>query len=153
MLSPMVNIYMQDAYTNVFYNVVKESQGKHGYELPEHIEAYVVMLLAYHIDRPNFLPEKSFAEAYLKLRRPASLSAKDLGDTCLFVTGVFPTYGSKHGIDRKYYQNVGATSYEMVAEVMNGELFNSLATHFVFVSDFIEVTIHSSKLPQNNLFR
>ena len=144
---------MQDAYTNVFYDVVKESQSQHGYELPEHIEAYVVMLLAYHIDRPNFLPEKSFAEAYLKLRRPASLSAKELGDTCLFVTGVFPTYGSKHGIERKYYQNIGSTSYEMVAEVMNGELFSTLAKHFVFVSEFIEVTISSSRLTQNNLFR
>jgi hypothetical protein len=144
---------MQDAYANVFYDVVKESQGKHGYELPEHIEAYVVMLLAYHIDRPNFLPEKSFAEAYLKLKRPTDYSAKELGDTCLFVTGVFPAYGSKHGLNRRYYQDIGSTSYEMVAEVMNGELFSTLATHFIFVSDFIEVTIHSSKHELNNLFR
>ena len=144
---------MQDAYTNVFYDVVKESQSKHGYELPEHIEAYVVMLLAYHIDRPNFLPEKSFAEAYLKLRRPTDYSAKELGDTCLFVTGVFPAYGSKHGINRQYYQSIGSTSYEMVAEVMNGELFNALAKHFVFVSDFIEVTVHSSRRELSNLFR
>ena len=144
---------MQDAYTNVFYDVVKESQGRYGYELPEHIEAYVVMLLAYHIDRPNFLPEETFAEAYLKLRRPADYSAKELGDTCLFVTGVFPTYGAKHGLNRRYYQDIGSTSYEMVAEVMNGELFNTLATHFVFVSEFIEVTVSSSKLTHNNLFR
>ena len=144
---------MQDAYTNVFYDVVKESQGRNGYELPEHIEAYVVMLLAYHIDRPNFLPEKTFAEAYMKLRRPANYSAKELGDTCLFITGVFPEYGHKHGLNRRYYQDIGSTSYEMVAEVMNGELFNSLATHFVFVSEFIEVTIHSSKHELNNLFR
>lgn len=144
---------MQDAYTNVFYDVVKESQGRHGYELPEYIEAYVVMLLASHIDRPDFLPEKSFAQAYLKLRRPADYSAKELGDTCLFVTGVFPTFGKKHGLNRRYYQDIGSTSYGMVAEVMNGELFNSLATHFVFVSEFIELTVHSSKDELNNLFR
>ena len=144
---------MQDAYTNVFYDVVKESQGRHGYELPEYIEAYVVMLLASHIDRPDFLPEKSFAQAYLKLRRPADYSAKELGDTCLFVTGVFPTFGKKHGLNRRYYQDIGSTSYGMVAEIMNGELFNSLATHFVFVSEFIELTVHSSKDELNNLFR
>ena len=144
---------MKDAYTEVFYDIVKETQVDTGYELPEQIEAYVVMLLAHYIDRPCFLPEKSFAEAYLKLRKPANYSAKELGDACLFVTGVFPTYGYKHGINRRYYQDIGTSSYEMVAEVMNGELFNSLATHFVFVSEFIEVTIHSSKRQNYNLFR
>jgi len=144
---------MKDAYTEVFYDIVRETQVDTGYELPENIEAYVVMLLAYHIDRPNFLPEKSFAEAYLKLRHPASYSAKELGDTCLFITGVFPTYGSKHGLNRRYYQDIGSGSYELVAEVMNGELFSTLATHFVFVSDFIEVTVNSSRLTHSNLFR
>ena len=144
---------MKDAYTEVFYDIVRETQVDTGYELPEYIEAYVVMLLAYHIDRPNFLPEKSFAEAYMKLRKPADYSAKELGDTCLFVTGVFPTYGKKHGLNRRYYQDIGSTSYEMVAEVMNGELFNSLATNFVFVSDFIDITLRSSKHELNNLFR
>lgn len=144
---------MQDAYTNVFYDVVKESKGKHGYELPEDIEAYVVMLLASYIDRPSFLPEETFAQAYLKLSRPANYSAKDLGDLCLFVTGVFPAYGSKHGINRKYYQDIGSSSYEMVSEVMNPDLFVPLSQHFAFVSDFIELTIHSSKQKHSSLFR
>lgn len=144
---------MKDDYTFVFYDIVKESQEKTGYTLPEYIESYVVMLLAHYIDRPNFLPENSFAEAFLKLSRPANYSAKELGDTCLFITGVFPTYGSKHGINRRYYQDIGSTSYGMVAEVMNEELFTALARHFVFVSDFIEVTVSSPKLPRSNLFR
>ena len=144
---------MQDAYTNVFYDVVQESKGKNGFDLPEDIEAYVVMLLASYIDRPNFLPEETFAHAYLKLSRPADYSAKELGDTCLFVTGVFPAYGSKHGINRKYYQDIGSSSYEIVSEVLNPDLFVPLSKHFAFVSDFIEVTIHSSKDVQSNLFR
>lgn len=144
---------MKDAYTEVFYDIVQETQYKTGYDLPENIEAYVVMLLAHYIDRPNFLPENSFAEAYLKIRRPANYSAKELGDTCLFITGMFPTYGRKHGLNRKYYQDIGIGSYEMVAEIMNGELFKTLATHFVFVSDFIEITVHSTKDERYNLFR
>lgn len=144
---------MKDAYTEVFYDIVQETQYRTGYDLPENIEAYVVMLLAYYIDRPNFLPENSFAEAYLKLRRPTNYSAKELGDTCLFITGMFPTYGQKHGLNRKYYQDIGIGSYEMVAEIMNGELFKTLATHFVFVSDFIEIIVHSTKDERYNLFR
>ena len=143
---------MMDAYTNAFYSIVKDGQSKHGYELPEEIEAYVVMLLACHIDRPNFLPQDSFAESFLKINNP-KLSAKELGDTCLFLTGVFPSYGKRKGISRSYYQNIGSSSYSAAAEVMNGELFGILATHFVFVSDFIDVTLRSSKQQNYNLFR
>jgi hypothetical protein len=144
---------MKDAYRVAFYDVVKETQTKTGYDLPEDLEAYVVMLLAHFVERPDYLPESSFAEAYLRLKRPAGLTAKELGDTCLFLTGVFPTYGSKHGINRRYYQDIGIGSYELVAEVMHPFLFTQLATHFHFLSDFIEVTINSSKQNHSNLFR
>lgn len=144
---------MNDAYQSAFFDVVKETQAKTGYDLPEELEAYVVMLLAHYLDRTNYLPDDSFAETYLKLQRPADLTAKELGDTCLFVTGVFPTYGSKHGIKRTYYQEIGIGSYEMAAEVMHTDLFTKLAHHFTFLSDFIEVTITPAKLTHKNLFR
>lgn len=135
---------MKDAYTSAFYDVVQETKIRSGYELPEHLESYVVMLLAYHIDRPDFLPENSFAEAYLKIKRPADYTAKELGDTCLFVAGVFPLYGNKRGLNRKYYSSIGIGSYEMVAEVMHRELFSSLAKHFEFLSEFIELTVNQN---------
>lgn len=144
---------MKDEYTSAFYDAVKESQQQSGYALPEHVESYIVILLAHYVDRPNYLPESTFGETFLKLlQKPNNKCAKELGDTCLFVSGVFPTYGSKHGIDRRYYQDIGSTSYDM-ASVMNQELFGTLSTHFVFLSEFIEITVSSSKLPRRNLFR
>jgi hypothetical protein len=144
---------MKDAYRVAFYDVVKETQSKTGYNLPENLEAYVVMLLAHFVERPDYLPNDSFAESYLQLKRPAGMTAKELGDTCLFVTGVFPTYGSKHGLKRRYFQDIGIGSYEMVAEVMHPDLFSQLAIHFHFLSDFIEVTVNSAKHSHSNLFR
>lgn len=144
---------MKDAYVDAFRSIVLETQANTGFELPIDLEAYVVMLLAYYIDKPNYLPEQSFAQAYLKLRRPADFTAKELGDACLFVTGVFPTYGTKHGLNRRYFQDIGIGSYEMVAEVMNIDLFSQLATHFTFLSEFIEVTVNSSKQMRNSPFR
>ena len=141
---------MKDAYTSALYDVVKDSSTKNGYDLPEPIEAYIVMLLASHVDKPDFLPE-TFATAYLTIKTPKA--AKDLGDTCLFVAGVFPTIGERKGLKRRYYQDIGSSSYEMVAEAMNPNLFMPLATHFNFLSDFIEATIHSSKQQNYNLFR
>lgn len=138
---------MNDAYRTALFDVVKDTSAKHGYDLPEPIEAYVVMLLASHVDKPDFLPN-TFAEAFLKIKNVNE--AKELGDTCLFVAGVFPTIGERKGLKRKYYQDIGSTSYEMVAEVRHPELFTALATHFEFLSNFIEITIRSPKLTHSN---
>ena len=142
---------MNDEYTSALFDVVKESSAKRGYDLPEPIEAYIVMLLASYVDKPDFLPEQTFGQMFFKLK--TTDEAKNLGDTCLFVAGVFPSIGERHGINRRYYQDIGSTSYEMVAGARHPELFNTLATHFNFLSEFIEVTVHSSKHVQSILFR
>ena len=141
---------MNDAYRTALFDVVKDTSANYGYSLPEPIEAYIVMLLASHVDKPNFLPD-TFAEAFFTIK--TTKDAKALGDTCLFVAGAFPTIGNRKGLSRRYYQDIGSTSYEMVAEAMNPNLFMPLATHFNFLSDFIEATIHSSKQQNYNLFR
>ena len=141
---------MKDAYTTAFYDVVKETQVTSGMELPHHVEAYIVMLLSDFVDRDDIPPDTTFAEMFLTLRD--SRQAKQLGDTCLFVAGAFPRLKARHGISRKYYQDIGSTSYE-IASTMNEDLFPVLAKHFVFLSEFIEVTVNCSKLPRSNLFR
>jgi hypothetical protein len=146
----MVNIYMKDAYTTAFYDVVKETQATSGLELPHHVEAYIVMLLSDFVDRNDFPPDSTFAEMFLTIRNKQQ--AKQLGDTCLFVAGAFPKLKAKHGINRRYYQDIGSTSYEMASD-MNIDLFPVLARHFVFLSDFIELTVNSPKLTHSNLFR
>lgn len=144
---------MKDEFTTVFLDVVKETQVRTGYELPHELEAYVVMLLSYFVDKPNYLPEASFAEAYLRLQKRNGLNAKQLGDTCLFVCGVFPTYGSRYGLNKNYYNKIGISSYELVAEAWHNNLFDLLAIHFDFLSNFIDVAIHSSNSERYNLFR
>ena len=141
---------MNDAYTSALFDVVKETSASRGYDLPEPIEAYVVMLLANFVDKPNFLPE-TFAHAFLTIK--TTDEAKTLGDTCLFVAGVFPSIGERKGINRRYYKDIGSTSYGMVAGEKHPELFNTLATHFNFLSNFIEVAVNTSKHLPNNLFR
>jgi len=134
---------MKDQYTTAFYDVVKEASETTGYQLPLEIESYVVMLLADKIDKPNFLPEKSFAESLLALKRPYRLTAKELGDTCLFVTGVFPEYG----ISVEYYSNIGKSSYSIATTNLNVELFEILSTRFDFISKFINYAVSPQKLP------
>lgn len=141
----MINIYMKDAYTNAFYDIVRETQEQRGYELPTHLEAYIVMLLSSYVEHPYFEPTNSFAEQYLQLS--TKMDAKKLGDTCLFVSSVFPTYGERHGLNKFYYAKIGQGSYNS----MGSELFEQLATHFIFLRDFIEMSLHVPKSPYRPL--
>ena len=79
---------MKDAYYSAFYDVVKNTQSSTGYDLPHHIEAYIVMLLTDFVDRDDIPPDLTFTEMFLTIK--SSHQAKELGDTCLFVSGVFP---------------------------------------------------------------
>jgi len=141
---------MKDAYQTAFYDIVKETQAQSGMDLPHHIEAYIVMLLSDCVDRNDIPPDSTFAQMFLTIRD--SQQAKQLGDTCLIVSGAFPRLKARHGLNRRYYQDIGSTSYDMASE-MNEQLFPVLAKHFVFLSEFIELTVNSPKLPQSNLFR
>ena len=84
------------------------------------------------MDRSDFLPRRSFAESLLTIRN--TRTAKQLGDTCLFVTGVFPNYG----IDRNYYISIGQSAYTRI----DTELFNTVSVHFATIADFINVCVN-----------
>jgi len=142
---------MNDAYVDVFRTIVKDTKHKTGYELPDIVETYVVMLLANNIERVDFLPKESFAETYLNTTNHRD--AKSLGDICLFVSGVFPTYGSRYGIDKSYYISIGSSSYDDVARVLYPELFSMLSNHFEFISEFIELSVNHQTVKRTNLFR
>lgn len=135
---------MKDEYTTAFFRVIKDTQEITGYELPEDVEAYIVMLLASHVEKIDFLPEQPIAIEFLSLRKPADYKAKELGDTCLFITGVFPYYKSRHGLNKRYYADIGTTSYSLTAEIFNTELFTTLSNNFEFLGDFIERAIRST---------
>ena len=83
---------MKDAYTEVLFDAVKETSVKSGYDLPEPIEAYVVMLLTSYVEKPDFLPEEGFGPTLFRIKHFSQ--AKDLADTCLFVAGVFPLWAT-----------------------------------------------------------
>lgn len=130
---------MIDVYNNAFRELVSETKQKHGYELPLHVEQYVVVLLADHINRPNWAPETTFAETWSTIK--TSKNAKILGDECLFLCGVFPSYGQRKGLDLEYYGSIGSSSYSRASADLNAELFGTLSQHFKMVSKFINLTV------------
>jgi len=143
---------MKEAYISAFHEVVVETIDSTGFDLPTEITSYIIMLLASRVEQ-NPLPDPNFAIAFLNLSRPADQKAKELGDTCLFVSSVYPKFGEHRGLNRRYYQDIGSTSYDLFAEKHNPELFNPLSRHFAYVSNFISLVVSSPKLPPNILFQ
>ena len=121
---------MKDEYISAMYSVVKETSNDTGVDLPIDIEQYIVALLASKLDKPYFI-KSTFAESYLRIKNHRH--AKDLADNCLFITGIFPSYG----MNVRYYSDIGKTSYHIVSESTNNELFVTLGTHFDFVRSFL----------------
>jgi len=117
---------MQDAYVQAFVQLATSAREETGIELPAHIEHYVVCLLAVHVDKTDFLPKQSFAHSLLTIKR--SGDAKTLGDTCLFVTSVFPRYG----VNERYYTDIGRSAYNAI----NLEMFQTISVHFDTVKRF-----------------
>ena len=122
---------MQDAYVSVFADCVRSTAQQTGIELPYHIEHYAVALLAVHVDRADFLPRTTFAQALYNISN--ARTAKELGDTCLFVTGVFPEYG----VNRQYYSDIGRTAYSTIEL----ELFRDIVHSFDTLQTLIECTV------------
>ena len=125
-----------------FTELVSNTRTETGVELPMLVEHYVVALLADHVDKNTFLPEHSFAESLMTIRN--SRTAKELGDTCLFVTGVFPNYG----IDRDYYISIGQSAYTRI----DTELFNTVSVNFATISDFINVCVRGNRINPIQLY-
>jgi len=131
---------MRDEYFLPFNDMIVNTRKETGHALPENVEVYVSALLASFIDKPDFLPERSFAEAYSILNNKDYTSAKQLGDTCLFLSGVFPKYGSRYGLNKTYYRHIGSSSYGIASERLQQDVFQLLSRHFDFIAEYIQVS-------------
>ena len=134
----LLNIIMKDEYITAFHDVIKETTESYGYTIPVDVEAYIVMLLSSFVERPDFLPKPSFAEQYLQLARQDPYHAKDLGDICLFVTGVLPDYGTKAGLRPDYFISIGQGSYYVASHRLNTNLFTVLCQNFDLLSNILQ---------------
>ena len=133
---------MKDEYIPIMYDIVQDTSHTTGVQLPVDVEHYIVALLASHVDKPDFFP-KTLAESYLTINNYRD--AKTLGDTCLFVAGIFPDYK----LNSKYVSDVGKSSYIHVSESIHNELFKTLGLHFDYLSKFLNSIQDKNSLRTN----
>jgi hypothetical protein len=142
---------INDIYIEAFRNVIHETERVTGYTVPEPVKTYVVMLLSSYMDRTNFMPNCAFIEELLSLY--SHRKAKELGDTCLFLTGVFPEYGKRYGIDKNYYIGIGMESYNIASRQLNDQLLKMLSDNFSYLQRFIEISTKPNILREISICR
>jgi len=124
-----------DQYTEMFRQLSESARAFTGITLPQYLEIYGVLILADHMRKGRWEPQPSFAECYLTISN--AVAARDFGDECLFLCGVFPEYANRRGMNKSYYQSLGQGAYWRASKELQPELFESLAKHFAIMSQWM----------------
>jgi hypothetical protein len=131
----MIKPLPDDQYTEIFQNLANSVGRRTGVQLPKHIEIYCVLLLADHMRKGDWEPRPSFAECYMTIN--SALAAREFGDECLFLCGVFPEYAERRGMKITYYQSLGQSAYLKASKELNPSIFEPMAQHFDLISKWI----------------
>lgn len=122
---------------HIFRDHVHTVETHSGLTLPPLIKLYVIELLADYVDKPELVPPDE-ALIILLDRARTQHEKKTVGDLCLWITGVLPTYRSRRGMRREYYQALGASAYSQT----HSQVLVEISRNFTVVSDFVKLATH-----------
>lgn len=120
--------YWQE-YVKSSYELVFEAEGKSKTYLDEHVESYLVRLLAKWFDRNDIPPDTPVAILLMTaMQKPKQHELANVADICLFYDSFKikqPRWPSQ-----TYYKDMGTTAYGMAYVAGNDELYNRLELNF-----------------------
>lgn len=114
-----------------FRELVDEALDK---KVSEDVRVYVVGVLVQ-------APQPSDEPVCMKVmgnRMPRLLVLKEAGDEALFISGFFPEWMRKRGLERRYYASLGSTAYGELAGRGVGSFFMEMARKFDLLQDALE---------------
>lgn len=123
----------QGAPVALWQELVREGESRAGLGLPEDVESYLVFLLMRHL-RDGPLAGRTLALEWLQalgqVGRIRADALRDVGDRCLIIAGWYPGLAERRRVSRDYFEGIGRSAYDGVAESAGGgygELFARLA--------------------------
>jgi hypothetical protein len=126
-----------------FRDLVRDATEAQGLQTSEETEFYLVSLLARYLRAQDGLLDKPLALTYLEAESSPSVESvprfKLVGDTALFVTGLFMECIERTLVQPSYYVMLGQLSYRRISEIGTSrvrDMFQTLATRF---SDLVRV--------------
>ena len=143
------NIHVGPTSTAQWYDLIQEVTLSKNIKLHEEIESYLIFLLMRFTAQIE-IADKIVAIDYLQgltenkqgLVRRQKL--RDVGDTCLIFSGLFPEITEKRLVDIAYYIKIGRNAYMEISQTSNQnnfkglkELYSSLANDFIKLMDIL----------------
>ncbi len=122
-----------EVYVRESYELIKRAENALTVNLPHDIEAYLVHLFAYYMDKPRVNTVPVGVRLLSATTMPISLRKEELkavGDECLLINSM--GWGSNRWPSQTYYLDIGQTAYMSRAYAENPPegLFDDLAYEF-----------------------
>jgi len=123
-----------EVYVKESYQLIKEAEQSLTVTLEHNVEAYVVHLFAYFLDKPTINTEplgvKLMASGQLPMTQRKQV-LKEVGDECLLINAM--EWNKRRWPSDRYYAELGQTAYMNRAYVQLPveDVFDNLAAEFV----------------------
>lgn len=124
-----------------FHKLLTECLERQGWLLPKPTADYATQILVDKLDKNPWIPEPSYAEAYMTINTPLALVA--LGDTCWFTRAVFPELGERRGVNSSYYVDLGTSCYARARRQVSNPTLCQMEQHFEFLAEVAHTAIWS----------
>jgi hypothetical protein len=135
-----MSLFINENTRILWVDAVKEAENRCLIKLDDHLELYLVSLLARYTDKPE-IAKQLLATALLKAMEKAECERgvllQQVGDECLIFSGLFPRVANRKNVDISYFVDMGRSAYARISR-STGDVFGSLAVSFVQVMDVLQ---------------
>lgn len=124
--------------------LVREGGARHGVSLDEELESYLVFVLMRHARGHTLASEAAALSLLAALElagREREEQLRDLGDSCLIVSGLFPGLARRRRVTPAYFIALGRSAYGELASALRraeAALYARLAETFAELSHALD---------------
>lgn len=124
-------------------SLVQEAGRSSNVSLSEELENYLVFLLMRHIQNPEIVKSivaSSFLKSLETIGKERQYLLREVGDTCLLLSGLFPNNARKKNVRISYYVEIGKSAYFTLSNCCGNQLsnlFETLDTQFISLMDLL----------------
>lgn len=129
--------------TSAWHKLVHEASNANSITLTEDLSSYLVFMLIRFTDSPDIVHKIMGQELLKSAHKTGTIqqnSLREVGDTCLLFTGLFPEIAQKRNVNLSYYVKLGKTAYSELSSHKTAfqETFSELHNKFVSLMDILQ---------------
>jgi len=129
-----------DYYVKESYDLIRRAESELTINLDDNMEAYVVMLFAHYLDKPQVNTEPLCIKLLESTTKPVKQRMpilKEVGDECLLIQSM--EWGKRRWPSDHYYEDLGRTAYQTRAFIKRPPdmIYDDMAMGFDLVSQVL----------------